>query len=326
MDSANSVSRLAAGTGGEGPRPDPRLARWIRSELKAAPPKARSLIITVWGDALAPHGGDVWLSGLIRLLAPFGINERLTRTSVYRLAREGWLAARQDGRRSRYRLTAEGSRRFEHAYRRIYAPPVDRWDGGWELIVAPPKAISKRARHNLGKELGWEGFGALGPWLFVRPSAPPDSAALSDPLRGLGIERQIAVLAARDLAGARPLGAFARQCWNLQSVAAEYRRFVARFGRVIRAFDGDAARDPQQCFVVRTLLIHEFRRMSLHDPRLPAELLPAAWPGPAAYALCRNLYRRTYGCAERHLAATIESGRGPLPPPARHFYERFGGL
>jgi len=325
MATANSVSRLTTRAGAARPRPDPRVARWIRTELRTAPPKARSLIVTVWGDAIAPHGGSVWLSGLIRLLAPFGINERLTRTSVYRLAREGWLAARQDGRRSLYRLTPEGSRRFEHAYRRIYAPPADRWDGGWDVVVAPPKAIAKRLRHDLRKELGWEGFAALGPWLFVRPSGSADSAALPDTLRALQTERQIAVLAARDVAGAQPLDAFARECWNLQSVAAEYRRFIARFGRVIRAFDAGTGH-PQQCFVVRTLLIHEFRRVSLHDPQLPAELLPADWPGPAAYRLCRDFYRRTHQCAEQHLAATLETGRGALPPAAPYFYERFGGL
>src|SRR5436309_3239403 len=134
---------------------DARIKRWIGHELSAPPLKAKSLMVTVWGDAIAPHGGSVWLSGLIRLLEPLGINERLTRTSVYRLSREGWLASRQDGRRSLYRLTREGSRRFEHAYRRIYAPPTDRWNGAWDVVVAPPAAIAKRARYDLRKELGW---------------------------------------------------------------------------------------------------------------------------------------------------------------------------
>jgi len=68
---------------------DAAVARWIRRELAAHPPRARSLLVTVWGDTLAPHGGDVWLSTLIQLLAPFGVNERLVRTSVFRLARTG---------------------------------------------------------------------------------------------------------------------------------------------------------------------------------------------------------------------------------------------
>jgi len=65
------------------------IAQWIARTLAADPPRARSLIVTVWGDALAPHDGRVWLATLIRLMAPFGLSERLVRTSVFRLARDG---------------------------------------------------------------------------------------------------------------------------------------------------------------------------------------------------------------------------------------------
>src|SRR5947209_18532453 len=88
--------------------PDAVVTRWIERTLRDDPPRARSLIVTVWGDALGPHGGEVWLAGLIRLLEPLGINERLTRTSIFRLARDGWLIAQARGRQSRYRLTPEG--------------------------------------------------------------------------------------------------------------------------------------------------------------------------------------------------------------------------
>ena len=81
------------------------------------------------------------LKGFIDLIAPFGINERLVRTSVFRLAREGWLRATPFGRRSLYRLTKDGARRFELAYRRIYAPPDDRWDDTWELVIADRSSV-----------------------------------------------------------------------------------------------------------------------------------------------------------------------------------------
>ena len=45
---------------------------------------------------------------------------------------------------------------------------------------------------------------------------------------------------------------------------------------------------------MRTLLIHEYRRVLLRDPRLPAALLPLDWPGAAAFALCRDFYRLTH--------------------------------
>ena len=59
---------------------------------------ASSLIVTVYGDAIEPHGGAVWLGSLIQLLEPIGINERLIRTSIFRLTKEGWLTAEKVGR------------------------------------------------------------------------------------------------------------------------------------------------------------------------------------------------------------------------------------
>ena len=305
-----------------------RIDRWIRRELAHAPLKARSLVVTVWGDAIAPHGGAVWLSGLIRLLAPLGLNERLVRTSVYRLVQEGWLATRQDGRRSLYRLTPAGLRRFEHAYRRIYAPPVSNWDGSWDVILAPGVALSQPERHDIRKELGWEGFGTIAAGVFVRPVRAAPRDASREIVRTLGLERRVAVLVARDAPAAAQgsLRALAVDCWDLAAVASQYRRFVARFGPVLASFRASTDLDPEQCFVVRTLLIHAFRRVTLHDPQLPPELLSAHWPGPAAYGVCRDFYRLTHRSAEQHLAATLETRAGPLPPAAPYFYERFGGL
>jgi phenylacetic acid degradation operon negative regulatory protein len=308
-------------------RADPGLERWIRRTLAAGPLKAKSLVVTVWGDSIASHGGAVWLSGLIGLLAPFGINERLVRTSVYRLAEEGWLSARQDGRRSLYRLTSQGQRRFEHAYRRIYAPPAtDPWDGEWHLVIVPPAAIDETSRRELRKELGWDGFGVLGPGLFVRPARGGNEAELTETTRALGITRHVAVVTARTLSQrGGSIAAMTQDRWDLKGVAKAYRGFVSRFQGVARPLSQRADPTAQQCFVLRTLLIHEFRRVTLHDPQLPVELLPSDWPETAAYGLCRDLYRLTHERAERHLAVVLEHSGAPRSA-APYFYQRFGGL
>jgi phenylacetic acid degradation operon negative regulatory protein len=310
------------------PRPDAAVARWIRRTLAASPPKAKSLVVTVWGDAIAPHGGAVWLSGLIRLMAPLGLNERLVRTSVYRLTREGWLTARSRGRRSAYRLTAEGRRRFEEAYRRIYSPPDGTWNGRWELVLAPPAGLPPAERTELRKELKWAGFGAVAPGLFIRPEQPGRRTAALATLRALGIDHRATLVSAvaGDSLQDRPLEDWIRASWDLAAVAAEYSAFVERFAPVIRTFRTLKQLDPEQCFVVRTLLIHDFRRVTLHDPQLPAALLPPRWPASSAYALCRDFYRLTHRHAERHLAATVDREGGTLPPAAPYFYRRFGGL
>jgi len=302
-------------------KPDPAIGRWIRRALAIDPPRARSLIVTVWGDSLAPHGGEVWLSTLIRLLAPFGCNERLVRTSVFRLARNGWLGAKAAGRRSRYRLTAAGAHRFALAFRRVYASPSRSWDGTWEVVLLPD-GLGPAGRRSLREELAWEGFGALAPGVHARPA------------RGRGDIAQVAaahaahggltMFSARDLSAA-PAGRLADRvsaAYDLGTLAGEYRRFLARFAGVVDAFRRDAG-DPEQAFVVRTLLVHEYRRARLRDPQLPFALLPHDWPGGAAHALCRDFYRLAQPLAEAYLEDSLALDGDALLPALPEFYTRF---
>ena len=193
----------------------------------------------------------------------------------------------------------------------VYAPPAtDPWDGEWHLVIVPPAAIDETSRRELRKELGWDGFGVLGPGLFVRPARAGNEAELTETTRALGITRHVAVVTARALWQSQRGGSIAamtQDCWDLKSVAKAYRGFVSRFQGVARALSQRADPTAQQCFVLRTLLIHEFRRVTLHDPQLPVELLPSDWPETAAYGLCRDLYRLTHERAERHLAAVLNT-------------------
>ena len=301
---------------------DPAVARWIQRTLAADPPRAKSLIVTVWGDALAPHGGSVWLAGLIRLMAPLAINERLVRTSVFRLARDGWLAASTHGRRSQYRLTAQGATRFDEAYRRIYTRPIEVWNGTWELVLTDPMASARRML--LRDELAWSGYGQLNATTFIRPLQQSDGQ-LPALVRGEPRDRAIRMLA-NDVESGRSLASIVGRAWDLRGLAAEYRRFLKRFGGMIERFREAGEHDPAQCFVVRTMLIHAYRRVLLRDPLLPAALLPLDWPGGAAYVLCRDFYRLTHRSAERHLAETLASDGEDFPPADDAFYARFGGL
>jgi phenylacetic acid degradation operon negative regulatory protein len=82
----------------------------------------------------------------------------------------------------------------------------------------------------------------------------------------------------------------------------------------------------ETAFVVRTLLIHEYRKIHLQDPALPGALLPRDWAGAAAYRLCRQLYARVFPRAENHLSACARRLHRPLPPAEAAVRRRFGGL
>lgn len=164
------------------------------------------------------------MPGLIALLAEFGLSERLVRTSIFRLARQGWLAATPVGRRSLYRLTPEGDARFERAFRRVYAPPADRWDGSWEIALL--RALPPAERRRLGAEMGWAGFGHFAPGVFARPVAATQSRAVLAPADALA--SQIITLRAHAvrLATGAPLASLVAEAWDLEGVAAEYQRFL----------------------------------------------------------------------------------------------------
>jgi phenylacetic acid degradation operon negative regulatory protein len=291
-----------------------------RSFLRRRPLRTGSLIISLFGDSIAPRGGEISLASLIALMAAFGLTQRLVRTAVGRLAQEGWLDAERAGRVSFYGLTRLGRERFAEATRRIYAPPPAAWRGRWTLILADGNA---RSRRSLRAELGWLGFGQLGPATFAHPDADLGRVRreLSDP----ALLDDAVILTAQPV-DARSDRQLIDRGWNLRDLERRYRRFIDLFKPLLEAANAGGTLDPQACLVARTLLIHEYRRVHLRDPLLPRSLLPPHWAGAAAYELCRKLYGLVYASADRHLDAVALTRRGRLPAPHADLHRRFGRL
>ncbi len=286
--------------------------------------RAGSLIITVFGDAISPRGGSVWIGSLIRSLAAFGISERLVRTSVFRHTRDDWLEATQIGRRSYYSLSNEGSRKFEQATLRIYGDPRQSWSGEWCLVLLAD--LPAEQKDVLRKELGWIGFAAISSDVLAHPAT--ELPALRAALKRHDAERRPVVMqgSTLDERAGEAMRDLVHRRWNLEEIDARYGAFIARFRPVYAALQKSRNVDERLAFQIRTLLIQEYRRILLRDPLLPAELLPGGWNGTAAYQLCRNLYRRVYRAADVFMSSEFETVDGPLPPPAPEFYLRFGGL
>ena len=291
-----------------------------------SPPRTKSVVMTLFGDAITPHGGEVWLGSLIELLAPFGISDRLVRTSVFRLAEEGWLDATREGRRSLYALNPSSASRFERAYQRVYAPSNRPWQGKWTLLLATSDGITAAQRAGLRKELLWEGFGMITPGIFGHPSADPQ--VIGEILDRVGVRSIVFVCTASEseMVDGRPLSGLVEQCWQLESVVADYEHYIECFASLQKLLNTKNTPDPEQAFVVRTLAIHEFRRAQLHDPQLPLKLLPARWPGKTAYDLCYQIYNAVYAKAEEYVLQTLRREDENAPEAAPYFYQRFGGL
>jgi len=293
----------------------------VRHFRRQRPLRAGSLIITIFGDSIAPRGGSISLASLIELAQPFGLTERLVRTSVARLAKDGWLESERRGRLSFYRLASHGRTRFAEATRRIYGENPEDWNGHWTLVMLPRHSRAQRER--LREEMLWLGFGQLAPGLFAHPERELED--VREEMRGLGVANGALLMQAMtgDMEEDRRLAATS---WDLTELSRRYRRFVELFRPALASLRPGVTPPPQAAFIIRTLLIHEYRKIHLRDPLLPASLLPQAWVGAAAYELCRSLYARVFTAAESYLSANVTTEKGGLAPPTESAYRRFGGL
>src|SRR5216117_1895006 len=91
----------------------------IVDQLKREPSRTGSIVITMFGDAIVPRGGSVWLGTLLEFFEGLAI--------------DGWLTREKFGRNSFYRLAEKGRQTFEAATRHIYDPPPSDWTGRFEL-------------------------------------------------------------------------------------------------------------------------------------------------------------------------------------------------
>ena len=196
------------------------------------------------------------------------------------------------------------------------------WDGNWCLLML--SGLDTTAKEAVRKECGWLGFGPISANLLAHPA--PNLADLDITVQRLDVSSELVVILGQTIRNDIGMRRLAHNCWNLTNLDARYGQFVKMFRPVMRAVQADTKVPDVTAFLIRTLLIQEYRKILLRDPMLPQELLPDGWQGAAAYQLCRNLYRVLYKPADRHLSTVMETADGPLPPPEPAFLKRFGGL
>jgi phenylacetic acid degradation operon negative regulatory protein len=282
------------------------LARIIK-ELKREPSRTGSIVITVFGDAIVPRGGAVWLGTLLEFFQTLDIDASVVRTAMSRLTADGWFERSKVGRNSFYRLKTKGRQTFETATRHIYDPPPSDWTGRFELLLignGEDRDASREALKNAG-------FGSPLPGVWVAPSGVPVPEEAG---RAIRLE-----VSAEDESGRRLL----RESWPLDRTADAYLKFMKTF-EPLRTWSGrrDALAEAD-AFTARILLIHYYRRVVLRDPLLPDALLPKDWPGRGARALCGDIYRALLPKSEQWLDRHGSNEAGALPEAGGNLLRRF---
>ena len=289
--------------------PQPAALSRIINQLKREPSRTGSIVITLFGDAIVPRGGSVWLGTLLEFFETLDIDASVVRTAMSRLTADGWFEREKVGRNSFYRLVKKGRLTFDIATRHIYDPPPSDWTGRFELLLIGNSEDRDAAREALKNA----GFGSPLPGVWVAPSGVlvPQEAS-----RAIRLE-----VSAEDESGRRLL----RESWPLDRTADAYLKFMKMFAPLR---DWIGRREPLadiDAFIARILLIHYYRRVVLRDPLLPAELLPQDWPGRAARELCGDVYRALLSPSEQWLDQHGTNEAGSLPQARAVLANRFEG-
>ena len=263
---------------------------------------SQDLIFTLYGDYVRHRGGVAWTGSLIELLGLFGLSQQAVRSSLSRMSRNGWLESRRVGRHSFYSLTPQCVVLLEEGARRIFQPRHDPWDGRWHLLTYSIPESKRHLRRKLRRRLLWLGFGALHQATWISPRN--QQSQVEQVADALQVRTYLEFFAAEHQGFSSDEEIVAR-CWNLKHLNKYYATFITRYDPPFRDYQarlkvGDWL-TPQECFVQRFMLIHEYRSSPYVDPNLPPELLPDDWLGEDATRLFQEYHDLLVDRAEAYV-------------------------
>src|SRR3954465_10379907 len=236
--------------------------------------------MTFFGAFLRRLGGWIAAADLIALMAELDLDAQSVRSSVSRLKRRGVIASERRAGAAGYRLTERGEGILRAGDARIFARAQA---PGWLLVVFSIPEAQRALRHRLRAGLAGLGLGIVGPPVGIPPAQL--EAEVQALVAELGLTDRV------ELFAAQALGGNPAHWWDLDRIAAEYRRYVADWEPAL-------TRAPSFADYVRQL--DAWRRIPFHDPGLPAAALPADWPGEHAGAVFQALEARLHEPALAH--------------------------
>ena len=246
--------------------------------LSDATPRVWSYVASIFGD-LARHPNDELSANLIsHMTSKIGIKPEATRVALHRLRKEDWLRMRKSGRNSIYSLTSKGLDQSQIASKRIYGPET-RYDHNWHLILT--QETKAKGPWN-DPSNGYIAFGQTS--FFANGKAPIDC---EDHFIISGKIGDVPNWVKDKLADPQKDNNFQhleQQFINVQELLGSHGQF-----------------EPIDVAVIRSLLVHCWRRAILRYPDVPDYFFPDGWAGRR----CRKHFDKALGYLHKPRLETL---------------------
>ena len=231
-----------------------------------------SLIVSLFGDLAQSSGDQISSAALGRVMQVIGIKPEAMRVALHRLRRDGWIESIRSGRNTWHQLTPFGreqSARVSPAIYRSGNPKIHQW----HILVAH---VTEASRNELG--------------VLTRDT----SHVLVGGVVAIGAGPAPKVDDVFSLEG----GKAAFPDWLKEKLCPpELLDRYLRFEQVLEqvaGFTPQGLTAPQRA-ALRALIVHNWRRLVLRHPDLPAVCFPKDWRGPT----CREKVHSLLSVCER---------------------------
>lgn len=270
-------------------------------------PPPRDMILTFYGLFREGIGGWISIAHLIRLMAEVDVDAPAVRSAVSRLKRRGLIESHTVAGAAGYSLSAGGQRLLAEGDPRILGRSCARLEDGWVLAVFSVPEPERDKRHVLRSRLERLGFGAAAAGVWIAPQHLADEARHR--IEGLGLGGYAELFERAQLPGGLPEAV--RRWWDLDALAGTYSGFCAAFEPMLRRWSRaprPSGPDDGAAFADYMRVVDAWRKIVYRDPRLPADLLPAGWPGTSAERIFFGLRTALHQAAQQHVMAVINQG------------------
>lgn len=253
---------------------------------------ARSALISILGELVAPYRRPVRTAALLYALTGVGFGESASRQAISRAGASGLIAPERDGRETKWAVTERSYELFREGTTRVFPDTsAQRWDGNWLVLIVPIPESQRATRKKLYAALRWAGFGNPSAGIWVSPHADRLSEAQSA-IESLDLQSNtISFIGSPTTVGISE-SEIVQRSWDLDKVSSAYESLRARF-------DNNDHLTGKAALVAHIELIDALRHTPYMDPQLPQELLPD-WPGLTVIRRLQELRTERAPAAHAH--------------------------
>ncbi|MDJ0319310.1 PaaX family transcriptional regulator C-terminal domain-containing protein [Pseudarthrobacter sp. PS3-L1] len=281
----------------------------VHDDMVSRPGSAVSLLRTVVGLYMRDAGGWLPTAVLMGALATLEVPAAQARTAISRVKQRGLLVAEQHDGGPGFALAPGAAAMLSRGDGRIRQPRSMSAGDPWCLISFSIPESERGRRHQLRRQLQWIGCGTVDPGLWICPDfLRPDVEQI---LADLDLREQAVLFTTSQPHPGVPLRELVASWWDLPALAQLHTDFLEQNTAVAGAAVGPSA----ETFAQFVRCLDTWRPIPYLDPGLPADVLPAGWPGASSAGLflaLRESHAEPAATYFRQLSAMV-AGAGHAP-------------